>query len=132
MIEYISRKTQNYRKDIIKYFPREILKWQLESAEVNHCLSFEQVSDELIEKLEIKKGDFDSVKSCRYLVPDFLSIGRVFEQLIISVNQNDIIQTIINVYSSFISDEISNYNSNIFYASPDYLKYSYLEGNLVA
>ena len=132
LIEYISRKTCNYRKDIIKYFPEEILKWQLKVAEVNHCLSFEQVSDELIEKLNIKNGTFDSEKNCRYTVPTFLSIGRVFQQLILDVCKDDIIKTIIAVYSSFISDEISNFNSAVYYSNPDYLRVSYLEGRLAA
>ncbi|MCQ2975378.1 MAG: hypothetical protein MJ211_11290 [Bacteroidales bacterium] len=132
LIEYIARETCNYRKDIIKYFTPEVLKWQLRVADVNHCLSFEQVSDELIDTLNIKYGNFDSVKNCKYTVPSYISIGRVFQMLILNVDNGDIIQTTINVFSSFISDLIANFNSSLYYSNPDYLRCSYLEGKLCA
>lgn len=133
LIEFIGRKTFNHRKDVIKYFTPEILKWQLSVACVNHCLSFEQVSDELIEHLKIKNGDFDSVGLCMYKVPTYLSIGRVYQTLILDVvKNNDIIQTTIDVFSSFISDAISNFNSSVYYSNPDYIRCSYLEGELCA
>ncbi len=133
LIEFISRKTFNHRKDVIKYFTLEILQWQLRVACVNHCLSFEQVSDELIEKLKIPNGDFDSVGLCKYTVPTYLSIGRVYQTLILAVvKDNNIIQTIIDVFSSFISDAISNFNSAVYYSNPDYIRCSYLEGKLCA
>lgn len=132
LIEFIARKTFNYRKDVIKYFSKDILKWQLKVAEVNHCLSFEQVSDELIEMLKIKNGNFDSVGKCKYTVPSHISIGRVFQNLIVDIAEDDVIQAIIDVFRSFISDEISNFNSNVFYSNPDYLKCSYLNGKMCA
>lgn len=135
LLEYIARVTCNYRKDIISYFSKEVLDWQLKAAEVNHCLSFEQVSDELIERLAIKHGDFDSVKCCKYKVPTYLSVGRVFQRLVLSVyekSENDLAQEIINVFSSFISDEISNFNSAVYYANPSYLLASYEEDKLCA
>lgn len=136
LIEYISRVTCNYRKNIISYFSKDVLSWQLKVAEVNHSLSFEQVSDELIEKLNIKNGTFDSVKTCKYKVPSYLSIGKVFARLVISVYESaenkDLAQSIINIFSSFISDEISNFNSAVYYANPSYLFCSYEEGRLSA
>lgn len=45
LIEFISRKTYNHRSDIVGYFNKKDIARQLKSAEVNHCLSFEQVSD---------------------------------------------------------------------------------------
>ncbi|MEE0887363.1 MAG: hypothetical protein UIB61_10695 [Treponema sp.] len=136
LIEYIARVTFNYRKDIIKFFSKEVLDFQLKSAEANHCLSFEQVSEELIEKLKIKNGTFDSVKSCRYQVPSYMDVGKVFQRLILSVyeknEQSDLSQCIIDVFSSFISDEISNFNSSVYYANPSYLFCSYEEGKLSA
>ena len=50
LIEYIARQTQNKRGTIVKLFGREGIDKQLYDVEVNHCLSFEQVSDELIEQ----------------------------------------------------------------------------------
>ena len=58
LIEYIARKTKNHRGDVVKKIGEEGIKKLLQDAEVNHCLSFEQVSDEVIdyykEKLHIK------------------------------------------------------------------------------
>ena len=34
-------------------------------------------------------------------------------------------------YNSFISDEISDFNSNVFYSNPDYIKCSYEAGELL-
>lgn len=133
LIEFISRKTHNHRKDVIRYFSKEDIKRQLRLAEVNHCLSFEQVSDEVIEDYQIKDGSFDTVGECKYTVPSETSIGMVYLQLILSVcENNDIEQTVIDVFSSFISDEISDFNSNVYYSNPDYLRCSYLDGMLLA
>ncbi|MBR6914556.1 MAG: hypothetical protein IKN34_12285 [Treponema sp.] len=132
LIEFISRKTKNTRRDVISYFSKPMITRQLRLAEVNHCLSFEQVSDELIEELTIKTGNFDSVAECKYTVPTESSIGRVYQRLILSAFSGDLEQTIIDVFSSFISDEISNFNSNVYYSNPSYLLCSYQEGKLLA
>lgn len=42
---------------------------ELKAASVNHCLSFEQVCDEWIEKYNIKNGNFDNISTCKYNVP---------------------------------------------------------------
>ena len=52
--------------------------------------------------------------------------------LIVSVSSNvEIEKTIKEVFSSFISDEISNFNSNVYYSNPDYIKCSYEAGELL-
>lgn len=133
MIEYVARITRNHRGDIIKKLSREAIKHQLRVAEVNHCLSYEQVADEWIEQYKIEYGNFDTVKACRYSVPSVNAIGRVYQQLVIStMKENEEVQAIIDVFSSFLSDEISNFNSNVYYSNPDYLKCSYEEGFLLA
>ena len=53
--------------------------------------------------------------------------------LIVSVSSNvEIEKTIKEVFSSFISDEISNFNSNVYYSNPYYLRCSYLDGRMLA
>ena len=44
----------------------------------------------------------------------------------------DAAQAILDVFSSFITDEISDFNSNVYYTNPDYLRCSYLEGKMLA
>ena len=41
-------------------------------------------------------------------------------------------EKIYQVFSSFISDAISDFNSNIYYSNPGYLLCSYEEGKLLA
>ena len=108
MIEYVSRHTHNKCKDIVAKIPDDELEHQLKVAEINHCLPFEQV-------------------------PSVTSIGRVYQRLIISVNKDneDIVKTIKKVYGSFISDEIENYNSSLYYSNPDYIRCSYEAGKIL-
>lgn len=133
LIEFLARETKNHRQDIIRYFSKQDLERQLRLAEVNHCLSFEQVSDEMIEDFHIQDGTFDTVGECRYEVPAVTSIGMLYQELVLAtMPEGDAAQGIINIFSSFISDEISDFNSNVYYTNPDYLRCSYLEGKMLA
>lgn len=132
LIEYVGRVTKNRRADIIQLFTEEDIDRELETADLNHCLSFEQVSDELIDEYKITEGSFDTVAECRYTVPSVLSIGRVYQQLILSVYSGNSAGTIKKVFSSFISDEISDFNSNVYYSNPDYLLKSYEADHMLA
>jgi len=133
MIEFVARVTQNHRKDVIARLTKKSIEHQLKVAEVNHCLSFEQVSDEWIEQYGISIGNYNTIKECKYTIPSVSAIGRVYQQLVVATAEvNEEAQAIIDVFSSFISDEISNFNSNVYYSSPDYLKCSYEEGVLFA
>ena len=133
LVEFIARKTKNRRAIIINLLGKDEIKRQLELAEVNHCLSFDEVANEIIEEFKIQDGEFDTVSLCKYTVPNFQAIGRVYQRLILSVirEQDNLIDVIIQVFSSFISDEISEFNSAVYYSNPDYLKHSYLEGMLL-
>ena len=132
LIEFIARATKNHRKDVVSRFTKEAIEHELEMADVNHCLSFEQVSDELIEQYSILDGEFDTVSDCRYTVPSVTAIGRVYQQLVLSVSDIEhAAQGILDVFSSFISDAISDFNSSVYYSNPDYLLCSYQDGYLL-
>ena len=53
LIEYIARETKNHRGDIVNAIGKSGIEKLLYDAEVNHCLSFEQVSDEVIQYYKI-------------------------------------------------------------------------------
>ncbi|EES50982.1 hypothetical protein NE172_14695 [Clostridium botulinum] len=133
LIEFISRKSKNRRSTIVEILGEKELARQLDIAQVNHCLSFEQVSDEIIEYFNIQEGDFDTVGLCKYNVPSVQSIGKVYQRLILSIisEKDNLVDTLFEVFNSFISDEISDFNSSVYYSNPDYLKWSYLEGRLL-
>ena len=125
LIEYIARKTKNHPQNVVKYFTISDILHQLEAAPMNHCLSLEQVSDEVIEDYHISEGTFDMVKECGYRVPSETDIGRVYQKLVLSLYADNYAQGIRDVFASFISDEISDFNSNICYSNQDYLKFSF-------
>lgn len=96
-------------------------------------MSFEQVCDEWIEQYSIPIGTYNTMSNCKCVVPSVTAIGRVYQQLVIeTAEKNEEAQAIIDVFSSFISDEISNFNSNVYYSNPDYLRCSYEAGFLLA
>ena len=77
LIEYIARETKNPRGDIVNAIGKSGIEKLLYDAEVNHCLSFEQVSDEVIQYYKITLGEFDTISNCQYSVPSFLDIGKL-------------------------------------------------------
>lgn len=133
MIEYVARATHNKTKDVIAKLSDSELLHEIKAACVNHCLSFEQVCDEWIEKYDIQDGKFDNITTCKYTIPTETSIGRVYQTLISSICKNidELVITIRKVFSSFISDEISDFNSSVYYSNPDYIKCSYEAGELL-
>lgn len=132
LIEYIARETQNHRGDIVKQIGKEGLEKLLYDAEVNHCLSFEQVSDEVIEYYKIKNGNFDTISECKYSVPSYLDIGKLYSIMIEDcAGSGQELEVLIKIFDSFISDEISDFNTDLYYQNPSYLECSYQAGKLL-
>ena len=75
LIEYISRATRNHRGDVVRTIGKEGIEKLLYDAQVNHCLSFEQVSDEVIEYYKIKREPLTPFLTVYYDVPSYLDIG---------------------------------------------------------
>lgn len=132
LIEHIARQTQNRRGVITEILGKKGIEKQLYDAEVNHCLSFEQVSDELIEQYKIPKGEFDTITECKYTVPDFLDIGKLYCIMIEDCAESGKeVDELLKIFSSFISDKISDFQTDIYYQNPNYLECSYEAGYLL-
>lgn len=132
LIEYIARQTKNKRGTIVKILGREGIDKQLYDAEVNHCLSFEQVSDEIIQQYNISQGDFDTITGCRYRVPGFMDIGKLYCIMIEDcAEEGKETDELLKIFSSFISDKISDFQTDIYYQNPSYLECSYKAGYLL-
>ena len=132
LIEYIGRETRNHRGDIVRAIGIKGIEKLLRDAEVNHCLSFEQVSDEVISYYGIEQGDFDTLSGCKYSVPSYLDIGKLYSIMVEDCAEpgKEAVE-LMKLFSSFISDAISNFNSDLYYQNPDYLEWSYREGKLL-
>ena len=131
LIEYVSRHTHNTVKYIAEKLGVEGIRKNLKLAETNHCLTFEQVCDETIEDYKIENGNFDAEGNCRYTVPSFISIGKVYMRLLEDLKPEDIAQEIYNIFTSFISEAISDFNASIFYENRQYIFESYKAGYLL-
>lgn len=132
LIEYIARQTQNKRGTVVGLLGREGIEKQLYDAEVNHCLSFEQVSEEVIRQYKIPTGEFDTITDCKYTVPSFLDIGKLYCIMIENCTEKGKeIEELLKIFSSFISDEISDFQADVYYQNPSYLKCSYEAGYLL-
>ena len=125
-------KTANRCRIVVEALGEEGIKKQLLDAGVNHCLSFEQVSDELIEQYHIPTGDFDTITGCKYSIPSYLDIGKLYAIMIEDCAEpGKEASELIQIFSSFISDEISNFKTGLYYETPSYLECSYQEGRLL-
>lgn len=132
LIEYIARETRNHRGDIVQAIGKQGIEKLLRDAAVNHCLSFEQVSDEVIAYYRIEQGDFDTISGCRYSIPSFLDIGKLYSIMIEDCAEpGNEVEELMKIFTSFISDAISNFNSDLYYQNPDYLEWCYREGALL-
>ena len=133
LIEYIARKTKNKKATIIEKLGEKNIKKIYELAEVYHSENIEKVSDEFIEDSDIKIGDYDIIASCKYNVPTYWDIGKVYKRLIIMVNseEKEYVNTLIEVLSSWIIEKIDDYNSSMYYENPDYIYQCYKENKIL-
>ncbi len=121
LIEYIGRECKLKRVDVINKLGKECVKKIYQNADILHCEPIEKTADVYISLFDIKEGNFDNIKTCEYEIPDYWTIGEVYARLIEDMDGEDIVKTIFEVYSSFISDSISNYNTDFYYQSREYI-----------
>lgn len=132
LIEYIARQTKNRRGVVAAALGKEGVEKQLYDAKVNHCLSFEQVSDEIVKQYQISEGNFDTIAECKYTIPGFMDIGRLYSGMVEECAESGKeVEELIKIFSSFISDKISDFKSDVYYQNPDYLVCSYRAGYLL-
>lgn len=136
LLEYISRICKIQHSVIIKHIGKDGLKRLYKDSSVLHCEPIEKIADEIISFYKIEKGTYDNLLRCHYDIPDYWTIGEVFERLIEDIcDDNDdvdfIIETLIKVYSSWIDEAISNFNSDFFYQSRQYIYESWKEGAVI-
>lgn len=132
LIEYIGRKTKNHRNVIVNIIGKNDLQHIFDLADIYHNENMDKLTYELIQKHNITDGVFDNVLNARYTIPTHWDIGKVYKRLIIdvcTVGNKSLIETLIEVYNSWLSRKIEDYNSSIYYESPKYLLESYLKGD---
>ena len=121
LIDYIARKTKNSRADVVNRLGKEQISKIFELAGIYHCDNLERVCDDFIESAHIETGTFDNIADCGYAVPSYWDIGKVYKRLIKMVAEDkktDVIDALFEVYNSFISPAIDDYNSSFYYENP--------------
>lgn len=134
LIDYIARKTKNRRSDVVESLGKKNLEKIYDLADIYHSDNIDRVSDDFIREAGISPGEFDNVGDCTYSIPTHWDIGKVYKRLVKSVateKKIDVIDALIRVYTSFISEKIDDYNSSMYYENPSYLLECYLENKVI-
>lgn len=135
LIEFIGRERKMKRSELVRILGEKTIRQIYRYADVFHCEPIAKTADDFITNLNIPQGTFDNVASCRYEVPDYWTIGEVYERLIEDISGDDeahIVDRLMEVYTSWISDAISNYNTDFYYQSREYICECYREGKVCA
>lgn len=135
LIEFIGRERKMKRSEVVRILGEETIRQIYRYADVFHCEPIAKTADDFITNLNIPEGAFDNVASCRYEVLDYWTIGEVYERLIEDISGDDeahIVDRLMEVYTSWISDAISNYNTDFYYQPRDYISECYQEGKVCA
>ena len=135
LIEFIGRERKMKRSELVQILGEKTIRQIYRYADVFHCEPIAKTADDFITNLNIPEGTFDNVAFCRYEVPDYWTIGEVYERLIEDISGDDeahIVARLMEVYASWISDAISNYNTDFYYQSRDYICECYREGKVCA
>lgn len=134
LIDYIARKTKNTRAEVVNALGKKNLAKIYDLADVYHSDNIERVSDDFIREAKIEMGQFDNVTACKYAIPSYWDIGKVYKRLIKSIadcEKIEIIDALLKAYNSFISSKIDDYNSSMYYENPSYLLECYLENKVI-
>ena len=133
LIDYIARKTKNKRSVIVDVLGQERIGRAGELADFYGNSNLEEVCRVLMKESQIEPGDFDNVGACQYDIPSHWDIGRVYKRLIkqvVKVKNVDEVDAIFEVYHSFISDKIDDYNSIVYCENPDYIFEAFMTDKL--
>ena len=135
LIEFIGRMQKQPRSAVVDFLGKDTLLRIYRFADVFHCEPIEKTADDFITLRQIPQGSFDNVAACRYTVPDYWTIGEVYERLIEDLSgsrEEDVLKNLMEVYTSWIDGVISNYNSDFYYQSREYILECYREGRVCA
>ena len=132
LIEYIGRTQKQRRWKVTDYLGMENIKRIYNYADVFHCEPIEKVAAEFTEQCDIPEGEFDNVSICRYAIPDYWDIGEVYERLIEDIyDDTELEKGIWEIYLSWIDAHISDYNTDFYYQSRDYIAACYKAGEII-
>lgn len=134
LIEFIGRERKLRRSELVKLMGEKTMDRIYHYADVFHCEPIAKTADDFIELCKIPTGNFDNVAACRYTVPDYWTIGEVYERLIEDVcgdEEAQVVKRLMEVYTSWMDAALSDYNTDLYYQSREYLYLCYKEGKIL-
>lgn len=134
LIEFIGRERKLRRSELVKLMGEKTIDRIYRYADVFHCEPIAKTADDFIELCKIPTGNFDNVAACRYTVPDYWTIGEVYERLIEDVcgdEEAQVVKRLMEVYTSWMDAALSDYNTDLYYQSREYLYLCYKEGKIL-
>lgn len=145
IIEEIARTTHNTRKDIVNILGEKNISDLYRFANVMHCENPLAIIDEFIQGSNIPTGNFDNIAQCEFEVPWTSTIGKIYMRLILNTLSIEctwkdfatnpqpklVIDNIINIYNSWISEVIDDYNTTMFTESAEYIYDCYMSGSIL-
>ena len=133
LIEYIGRERKLRRSDVVSGLGEKVIRRIYKYADTFHCEPIAKVADDFITMCNLPVGGFDNVAACRYDVPGYWDIGAVYARLIEDVRGDaDFVSKLVEVYSSWLSDALSRFNSDLFYQPREYIAECYRNGYVIA
>ena len=134
LIEHIGRTRKLRRGDVADQLGETNLQRIYRFADVLHCDNIDHVAEEYCELAGVTEGDFDNVEACDYEVPERWAIAGVYARLVEDVapaDCDDPVPVLLDVYRSWVSDAISDYNTDFFYQPRSYIAACYEVGEVL-
>ena len=132
LIEQIGRDLNRKRGDVVKQIGKQQLQKFYDRADVLHCEPIEKVSDDIIGEFQLHSGEFNNVKDAKYQVPDVWTSGKVYARLIEDTSsEENVLDVLFEVFTSWIDERISDYNSAFYYQPRDYIAACWNDGAVI-
>lgn len=129
LIEQIGRMLHARRGDVAAALGERGLRAVYDYADVLHCDPIEKAADDMITEFSLQSGSFDNVSAARYAVPDVWTMGKVYARLIEDISDDEnVVETLLAVYTSWIDEKLSDYNSSFYYEPRDYIAACWQQG----
>ena len=129
LIEQLGRDLHMERGKIVEALGETGVSAIYRDADILHCEPLEKVADDVAAEFSLPGGGYDNVGAAQYRVPDVWTMGKVYARLIEDVSEEDnVVETLLRVYCSWIDEKLSDYNSSFYYQPRDYVAACFRQG----
>ncbi len=132
LIELVGRTLHAKRGDVVTALGASNIKAIYDHADVLHCEPLQKVAEDVIAEFSLGNSTYDNVAQSKFPVPDAWTMGKVYSRLIEDVSGEDnVVETLLHVYTSWIDAKLSDYNSSFYYEPRDYVAECYRQGKVL-